>query len=81
MDDIVRHAERETVEAGAAVMVVIQRTLVIVLMAFAIMGMSAAVVVLVGVHRMGGFVRSKYAHVQPGKDAEDHQPCKKVAHA
>jgi len=81
MDEIVFHAERETVDTGTTVMVVIQRALVIMVMTVVIMGMPAAVVVLVGVHRMGGFVGSNYARVQPGKDAEDHQPCEKVAHA
>lgn len=81
MDEIVFHAERETVDAGTTVMVVIQRALVIMVMTVVIMGMSAAVMVLVRVHRMGGFVGGKHARVQPGKDAEDHQPCKKVAHA
>lgn len=50
-------------------------------MAVATLGMSAAIVVLVGVRRMDGFTGSKHARVQPGKDAEDQKPCEKVAHA
>ena len=53
-------------------MVVVQRAFVIMVMTAAVIGMSAAVVVLVGVHRVDGFVGGKHARVQPGKDAEDH---------
>jgi len=81
MDHIVLHAEREAVDAGPAVVVVIQRTLVIMVMAVALIGMPAAIVVLVGVHRTGGFTGGKHARVQPGKDTEDQEPCEQVAHA
>lgn len=89
MDEIVLNAERDAVQAGAAVMVVLQRafvimTVIIVLMAVRgrmISGMITAIVVLMGAHRMSGFVGCKHARVQPGKDAEDQEPCEKVTHA
>jgi len=74
MDKIVLNPERYAVQAGTAVMVVIQRALIIMLMSVRgrmIPGVIAAIVVLVRAHRMGGFVGGKYARVQPGKDAED----------
>lgn len=84
MDHIVFHAQRDAVEAGAAVMVVLQRAVVIVVMTVRgrmVSGVIAAIVVLVGAHRMSGFVGGKYASVQSGKDAKDQKPCKQVAHA
>jgi hypothetical protein len=84
MDKIVLNAERDAVQARTAVMVVIQRAVVIVVMTVRgrmVFGMIATIVVLVGAHGMGGFVGGKHARVQPGKDAEDQKPCEKVAHA
>lgn len=72
MDHIVFHPEREAVDTGSTVMVVVQRALVVMVMTVAVIGMSAAVMVLVGVHRVDGFIGGKHARVQPGKDAEDH---------
>ena len=46
-----------------------------------ISGVIAAIVVLVGADRMGGFIGGKHARVQSGKDAEDQKPCEEVAHA
>jgi len=81
MHHLVLNAEREIVDAGAAVVMMIQRAVVIVRMTGGVVGMVAAIVMLVGARRVDRLMGGKYACVQPGKDAEDHQPCEKVAHA
>lgn len=81
MDYLVLKAEREIVDAGTAVVVVIQRAVVIVRVAIGVMGMITAFVMLVGACRVGRLMGGEYARIQPGKEAEDHQPCEKVAHA
>ena len=82
VEDIAFDAERERVEAGPALMVVVRRALVIVLMIVAGVGaiMPGAIVMLV-VAGVPGIVGGEHARSQPGDEADDHEACEKRAHA
>ena len=82
MEDIVLDAERERVEAGSALMVVVRGALVIVLMVVTGRGpaMAGAMVMLV-VAGVPGIIGGEHARSQPGDEADDHEACEKRAHA
>lgn len=77
-DEIVIEAEWNAMKAGTAVMMVIQRTIVIMLVA--VMRMAAlAIVLLVGADVVH-FLDGEDTGSQSGEDAENEKPCQEETH-
>ena len=77
-DEIVIEAEWNAMKAGTAVMMVVQRTVVIMLVT--VMRMTAlAIVLLVGADVVY-FLDGEDTHPQSGEDAENEKPCHEETH-